>query len=157
MLTRRARRFPNSLRSESKCSASIDELRSRVLRFASRCYTRCGSSPHVNLILHVHAPNFYFYFPRRYKNNSLSLYFCEIIFASRFSAMRLSSHRSHTSSRFESLIAQINFILYLVGDLFDLGYAALAPTGRPTSSRFDLSTILLCHFYGSASRGRRFA
>ena len=45
---------------------------------------------------------------------TLSLfYFCEIIFASRFSAMRLSSHRSHTSSRFESLIAQINFYFIL--------------------------------------------
>ena len=114
MLTRRARRFPNSLRSESKCSASIDELRSRVLCFASRCYTRCGSSPHVNLILRVHAPHFYFLFFLVVTRITLSLfYFCEIIFASRFSAMRLSSHRSHTSSRFESLIAQINFYFIL--------------------------------------------
>ena len=75
LLTRRARRFPNSLRSESKCSASIDELRSCVLCFASRCYTRCGSPPHVNLMCTSTIFFFIFYFPRRYKNNSLTLLF----------------------------------------------------------------------------------
>lgn len=58
---------------------------------------------------------------------------------------RLCGSRSHRSPHELALRisdrSNLIFLFLFFDDLFDLGYAALAPTGRHTSSRFDLSTI----------------
>ena len=74
---------------------------------------------------------------------------------------RLCGSRSHRSPHELALRIsdRSNLILFLLfnDDLLDLGYAALAPTGRHTSSRFVLSSILILQTLVPLLRGRRFA